>query len=139
MKPVDKDESLNFDERNFDERIGWREALGYKHDVKGWQTLWIRFSTDLDVKKPDTKGTDSKFYKFMQSNKKHYKGAGLLKKGISKGKKYDRTAKDVLMDIEEKREADEQQGGEKEEVAEQKTEQQQQQDKDMAELDKELE
>ena len=36
VKPVDKDESLNFDERNFDERIGWREALGYKHDVKGW-------------------------------------------------------------------------------------------------------
>jgi len=51
VKPVDKDESLNFDERNFDERIGWREALSYQHDVKGWQTLWIRFSTDLDTKK----------------------------------------------------------------------------------------
>lgn len=102
MKPVDKDETLNFDERNFDERIGWREALGYKHDVKGWQTLWIRFSTDLDVKKDETRGTDSKFYKFMQSNKKHYKQPSILRKGIQKGKRYERDAKDVKMDLEDK-------------------------------------
>jgi len=37
----------------------------------------------------------------MQSNKKHYKQAGLLKKGISKGKRYERNAKDVVMDAED--------------------------------------
>jgi len=29
MKPVEADQSLGFDERNFDSRIGWREAIGY--------------------------------------------------------------------------------------------------------------
>ncbi len=29
VKPVQEDESLGFDKRNFDGRIGWREALGY--------------------------------------------------------------------------------------------------------------
>ncbi len=29
VKPVEADASLGFDERNFDERIGWREAIGY--------------------------------------------------------------------------------------------------------------
>lgn len=36
VKPVEADQSLGFDERNFDSRIGWREALGYQHEVKGW-------------------------------------------------------------------------------------------------------
>lgn len=67
IKPVEKDESLGFDDRNFDERIGWREAIGYQHDVKGWQTLWIRFATDLDVKNPETKGQDSRYYRFEKA------------------------------------------------------------------------
>jgi hypothetical protein len=24
------------DERNFDTKLGWREALGFQHDTKGW-------------------------------------------------------------------------------------------------------
>ena len=49
-------EEQSLDQRNFDPRIGWREALNYKHDKRGWQNLWIRFATDLDVKKEETKG-----------------------------------------------------------------------------------
>jgi hypothetical protein len=56
VKPLENDPNLGFDARNFDSKIGWREALGMNHDVKGWQNLWIRFATDLDVKKEDTKG-----------------------------------------------------------------------------------
>lgn len=52
------------DERNFDSKLGWREALAFEHQIKGWQHLWIRFATDLDVKKDDTKGQNSRFYKF---------------------------------------------------------------------------
>lgn len=52
------------DERNFDSKIGWREALAFEHPIKGWQNLWIRFATDLDIKKEDTKGENSRFYKF---------------------------------------------------------------------------
>ena len=52
------------DERNFDSKIGWREALAFEHPIKGWQNLWIRFATDLDVKKEDTKGENSRFYRF---------------------------------------------------------------------------
>jgi hypothetical protein len=55
---------MEIDDRNFDERIGWRQALGYKHDVKGWQTLWIRYATDLDVKSKEQSGKDSKFYQY---------------------------------------------------------------------------
>lgn len=56
-------EEQSLDQRNFDPRIGWREALSYKHDKRGWQNLWIRFATDLDVKKEETKGENSRFYK----------------------------------------------------------------------------
>jgi len=52
------------DQRNFDSKIGWREALPFEHPIKGWQNLWIRFATDLDVKKEDTKGENSRFYRF---------------------------------------------------------------------------
>ena len=52
------------DERNFDEKLGWREALSYQHEVKGWQNLWIRFATDQEVKADNTKGENSRFYKF---------------------------------------------------------------------------
>ena len=55
----------NIDERNFDEKLGWREALSYQHEVKGWQNLWIRFATDQDVKADNTKGENSRFYKFQ--------------------------------------------------------------------------
>jgi len=29
-------EEQSLDQRNFDPRIGWREALSYKHDKRGW-------------------------------------------------------------------------------------------------------
>jgi hypothetical protein len=70
VKPLESDPNLGFDERNFDSKIGWREALGMNHDVKGWQNLWIRFATDLDIKKEDTKGQDSRFYRFSKSQQK---------------------------------------------------------------------
>lgn len=54
------------DQRNFDSKLGWREALGFEHPIKGWQNLWIRFATNLDVKKEDTKAENSRFYKFAQ-------------------------------------------------------------------------
>ena len=54
------------DERNFDGKLGWREALSFEHAIKGWQYLWIRFATDLDIKKEETKGENSRFYKFAQ-------------------------------------------------------------------------
>ncbi len=50
--------------RNFDHKLGWREALGFEHPIKGWQHLWIRFATDLDTKKEETKGENSRYYKF---------------------------------------------------------------------------
>lgn len=59
-------EPRKVDERNFDSKLGWREALNFEHQLKGWQQLWIRFATDLDVKKEDTKGENSRFYKFAQ-------------------------------------------------------------------------
>lgn len=64
------------DERNFDSKIGWREALAFEHPIKGWQNLWIRFATDLDIKKEDTKGENSRFYKFATrtSNKQFSRG-----------------------------------------------------------------
>ena len=37
---------VEVDERNFNDKLGWREALGYQHPLKGWQNLWIRFATD---------------------------------------------------------------------------------------------
>ena len=64
MKPVEKEDQMEIDDRNFDERIGWRQALGYKHDVKGWQTLWIRYATDHDIKSKEQSGKDSKFYQY---------------------------------------------------------------------------
>lgn len=67
VKPLESDPSLGFDERNFDSKIGWREALGYQQEVKGWQSLWIRYATDLDVKKEGTKGSDSRFYRFSKA------------------------------------------------------------------------
>lgn len=67
IKPVKEDETLQLDKRNFDSRIGWREAINYHHSVKGWQTLWIRFATDLDVKSEETKGQDSRFYRFHKA------------------------------------------------------------------------
>ena len=56
------------DERNFDSKLGWREALSFEHHIKGWQHLWIRFATDLDVKKDETKGENSRYYKFAARN-----------------------------------------------------------------------
>ena len=54
------------DERNFNDKLGWREALGFEHPLKGWQNLWIRFATDQDVKRDETKGENSRYYKFAQ-------------------------------------------------------------------------
>lgn len=96
VKPVQEDASLGFDQRNFDERIGWREALSYKSDVKGWQSLWIRFATDLDIKKSDTKGQDSRFYKFSMHNQKHMQKSSFLRKGIEKKEKFVKKPKDLL-------------------------------------------
>jgi hypothetical protein len=76
-------EEMIVDQRNFDSRIGWREALSYHHDSRGWQNLWIRFATDLDVKKEETKGENSRFYKYqMKHQKKRF--PGLRHKAISK-------------------------------------------------------
>ena len=71
------------DERNFDSKIGWREALAFEHPIKGWQNLWIRFATDLDVKKEDTKGENSRFYRFATriSNKQSGRGGRESKGG----------------------------------------------------------
>ena len=91
VKPLESDPSLNFDERNFDSKIGWREALAYQQEVKGWQSLWIRYATDLDVKKEATKGQDSRFYRFSKAqDKSHFR-----KKGIQKKEKYQRKPKDL--------------------------------------------
>lgn len=85
---------MEVDERNFDSRMGWREALGFEHKLKGWQFLWIRFATDLDKKKESTKGKDSRFYRFQKRTyDKHdrydrHSRSSLHKKGIYKKEKY---------------------------------------------------
>lgn len=101
------------DARNFDNKLGWREALGFEHPIKGWQHLWIRFATDQDVKKEDTKGENSRFYRFAtrtsqqrgrgshSSHRPHHSGrydrddrrdrgssGRITKKAISKPEKY---------------------------------------------------
>ena len=48
--------------------------MGYKLEDKGWQTLWIRYATDLDVKNPETKGSESRYYKYAQNQRKHQPG-----------------------------------------------------------------
>lgn len=58
------------DERNFNPEHGWRPALGYDHDKKGWQRLWLRFATDKDQKKEDTKPENSRFYKYTAGQKR---------------------------------------------------------------------
>ena len=79
----DATEEQGVDQRNFDTRIGWREALSYHHDKRGWQNLWVRFATDRDVKKEDTKGENSRFYKSqMKHQKRRY--PGMRHKPISK-------------------------------------------------------
>ena len=45
-QPVEAEATKQVDERNFDDKLGWREALGFEHPLKGWQHLWIRFATD---------------------------------------------------------------------------------------------
>lgn len=76
-------EEQAFDERNFDSRTGWREALSYQHGRLGWQALWIRFATDLDVKKEETKGENSRFYKYQRKQQER-RNPGLRHKAISK-------------------------------------------------------
>lgn len=34
-----------------------------------WQKLWLRYSTDQDVKKEDTKGSESRFYQLQKKKK----------------------------------------------------------------------
>lgn len=67
------DQIRKVDGRNFDSKLGWREALGFQHETKGWQNLWIRFATDLDTKKDETKGENSRYYKFAQRSNTHSK------------------------------------------------------------------
>jgi len=76
-------EEQSFDERNFDSRTGWREALAYQNGKLGWQALWIRFATDLDVKKEETKGENSRFYKYQRKQQER-RNPGLRHKTISK-------------------------------------------------------
>jgi len=66
------DQIRKVDGRNFDSKLGWREALGFEHETKGWQHLWIRFATDLDTKKEETKGENSRYYKFAQRTSTHH-------------------------------------------------------------------
>ena len=54
--------------------MGWREALNFEHPIKGWQHLWIRYATNLDIKKDDTKGENSRYYKFAQRTASMNKG-----------------------------------------------------------------
>ena len=61
------------DERNFDQKLGWREALSFQHELKGWQNLWVRFATDQDVKLDGTRGENSRFYKFQQRQRDNTK------------------------------------------------------------------
>ena len=58
------------DPRNYDDQIGFWQADDYKHDKYGWQTLWLRYATDLDKKGEDTKGQDSRFYKIQQNQRR---------------------------------------------------------------------
>jgi hypothetical protein len=36
------------DERNKDEKVGWKAALGFKMKDGDWAKLFIRFATDKD-------------------------------------------------------------------------------------------
>jgi len=47
---------MDQDVSGLEQKHGWRQALGFKHDRKGWQRLWLRFASDRDVKKDETKG-----------------------------------------------------------------------------------
>ena len=47
-----------------DDKLEWRQALGFEHDKKGWQRLWLRYATDRDTKADDQDGETSRFYKF---------------------------------------------------------------------------
>jgi hypothetical protein len=49
----------------------------------------------LDIKKPETKGQDSRFYKFSVHNKKHIQKSSFLRHAISKKEKYERKVKDI--------------------------------------------
>jgi hypothetical protein len=59
----DQTNQETLDERNFDAAQGWRQALGYEHDKRGWQCLWLRYATDQDVKPEEQSGKDSRFYR----------------------------------------------------------------------------
>lgn len=55
--------SEEVDPRNFDQDLGWKEALGFQLTSSArWQKLWIRAATDRDVKDENTKGENSRFY-----------------------------------------------------------------------------
>lgn len=102
------------DERNFNPEHGWRPALGYDHDKKGWQRLWLRFATDKDQKKEDTKPENSRFYKYTAGQKRRKiaeahvakktriieakKATNLMRRDIKKAKRERRRQQDSASD-----------------------------------------
>lgn len=61
---------LALDHRNFDPAQGWRQALGFAHNTKGWQCLWMRYATDQDKKPEGHSGKNSRFYRQQMSNQR---------------------------------------------------------------------
>ncbi len=65
--------SGDVDDRNFDQNLGWKEALGFQLRNSGrWQKLWIRAGTDHDVKSESTKGSESRFYQLQQKKREKW-------------------------------------------------------------------
>ena len=71
VKPLDSQTMREGDDpRNFDQTVGFWQADDFKHDKFGWQTLWMRYATDMDKKSETTKGADSRFYKILESQRR---------------------------------------------------------------------
>jgi len=71
-KPEDaKDTDIEIDSRNYQLGIGFIDVMGFRiantRSGEQWQNLWLRFATDMDKKSENTKGKDSRFYKYEKS------------------------------------------------------------------------
>ena len=111
---AEKAEEKQVDERNFNPELGWRSALGFDHDKKGWQRLWLRFATDQDQKKDETKPENSRFYKYTAGQKRRKiqdahvakktriieakKATNLMRRDIKKAKRERRRQRDSASD-----------------------------------------